>query len=275
MGEECNMQRELKSDCSQCVGLCCVALPYAKSVDFSTDKDAGVPCHHLLANSACNIHDSLRENGFKGCVSYECFGAGQYVTQVLFEGKDWRTHPSIKQEMFASFPVVQQLHEMLSYLKQAMRLEETEELNPDLQQAFAETIALTKKEPEVIASMDLSSHRSRVNLLLVETSIMFRRAYVKNKQRKKRIDYLGAKLKGKDLRGNDFRGAWLITADLKGADLRRADFIGADLRDARLDGANLDEALFLTQSQINAATGNGRTRLPNELNMPDHWKTKS
>lgn len=41
--------RRLEADCSQCFGLCCVALPFARSADFPVDKAAGEPCRNLLA----------------------------------------------------------------------------------------------------------------------------------------------------------------------------------------------------------------------------------
>ncbi len=269
------MNRELASDCSQCVGLCCVALPYAKSADFPVDKDAGTPCHHLKTNFACAIHNSLRENGFKGCVSYECFGAGQYVTQVLFEGKNWRDSSlAIKQEMFATFPIVQQLHEMLAYLNEALKLTETEALHLQLQQAVQELTTLTQQTPQDIRQIDLAQQRIKIKPLFIQSSSLYRRSYPSQKKTKKRTDYLGANLKGRNLQGRDFRSALLIAADLREADLRGADLIGADLRDAQLNDADLSEALFLTQPQINAAIGNERTRLPDHLVAPAHWKTR-
>ena len=74
------MNNNLKSDCHNCFGLCCVALPYGKSADFPFNKDGGEPCRNLCSNNLCSIHDKLRETGFRGCVSYECFGAGQHVS---------------------------------------------------------------------------------------------------------------------------------------------------------------------------------------------------
>ncbi|MCD2456791.1 pentapeptide repeat-containing protein, partial [Staphylococcus aureus] len=76
-----------------CFGLCCVALPYAKSADFAFDKDGGTPCRNLQSNYQCSIHKDLREKGFRGCSAYECFGAGQKVSQITYEGKDWRNSP--------------------------------------------------------------------------------------------------------------------------------------------------------------------------------------
>ena len=82
---------ELAADCSRCAGLCCVALPFGRSADFPVDKAAGDPCEHLRRDFRCGIHDRLREEGYRGCTVFDCFGAGQQVTQVTFGGKDWRS----------------------------------------------------------------------------------------------------------------------------------------------------------------------------------------
>ena len=104
---------DLRADCTRCAGLCCVALPFAASADFAFDKPAGTECPNLLDDFRCGIHQSLRERGFAGCTAYDCFGAGQQVTQVTFAGHNWRTTPGRAQQMFAVFPVMRQLHELL------------------------------------------------------------------------------------------------------------------------------------------------------------------
>ncbi|WP_079529659.1 pentapeptide repeat-containing protein [Halobacillus hunanensis] len=261
---------ELKSDCENCFGLCCVALPYVKSADFPTKKDGGEPCQHLCANHLCSIHDQLREKGFRGCVSYECFGAGQHVSQNIYKGHEWRGEPERAKEMFAVFPIVQQLHEMLWYLKQALSLTETQSIQARLHKIYEDTVDLTTQTPKEILELDIVAHRNKVNVLLIETSRLFRTNYRNNSQ-KKNLDYIGANLKGVDLRGADFRGKLMIAANLSDSDLRKADFIGADLRDADLSAANLKEVLFLTQSQLNSAKGNRFTQIPSYLEKPDHW----
>ncbi|SDQ93568.1 pentapeptide repeat-containing protein [Virgibacillus salinus] len=268
------MFEDLHSDCKNCFGLCCVALPYAESADFPFNKDGGEPCRHLCSNNLCSIHDQLRDKGFRGCVAYECFGAGQRVSQVIYKGEDWRKESERAEEMFAVFPIVQQLHEMLWYLKQALGLKETQSFQPSLQKIYEETVDLTIKTPKEILEIDIVAHRSNVNALLIETSKLYRADLInksKKKREKKDLDYLGANLKGLDLQGADFRGKLMIAANLSHSDLRKADFIGADLRDAELSGANLKEALFLTQSQINSAKGDNHTQIPDYLEKPSHW----
>ncbi|MEH7237792.1 pentapeptide repeat-containing protein [Bacillus sp. JJ1562] len=259
----------LKSDCTNCFGLCCVALPYAKSADFPFSKESGDPCRNLFSDHRCGIHDQLREKGFRGCVSYECFGAGQHVSQTIYNGRDWRKDSERAREMFEVFPLVQQLHEMLWYLNQALSLKETHSFQSRLQDLYNETLALTNIEPEEILKLDIVSHRSKVNVLLVKTSEIYRKG--PTKKVKKSLDYVGANLKGANLQGVSFRGTLMIAANLNHADLRRADFIGADLRDADLSNANLAGAIFLTQSQINSAKGNVDTIIPNYLKRPNHW----
>ncbi|MET9629419.1 pentapeptide repeat-containing protein [Lentzea sp. NPDC006480] len=256
---------ELKGDCANCFGLCCVALPFAKSADFAATKDAGTPCRNLLADHRCGIHDSLRQKGYPGCTVYDCFGAGQRVSQTVFRGNDWRAGG--RQQMFAVFPVVRQLHELLWYLAEARRLDPHE----DLDDAYAEVERHTVAEPDEILQFDVAEIRAKVNVLLLRTSERLR----SSAKSYRGADLIGARLRNKNLTSADFRGAYLIGADLTNADLSRADMIGADLRGADLSGAELSTCLFLTQPQVNAARGNARTKLPSTLTRPSHWDVSS
>ncbi|MFP9170424.1 pentapeptide repeat-containing protein, partial [Enterococcus faecalis] len=80
-------------------------------------------CRNLQSNYQCSIHKDLREKGFRGCSAYECFGAGQKVSQITYEGKDWRNSPETANQMFDVFPIMQQLHEMLWYLHEALSID--------------------------------------------------------------------------------------------------------------------------------------------------------
>ncbi|WP_066300947.1 pentapeptide repeat-containing protein [Bacillus sp. FJAT-29937] len=264
----------LKADCENCFALCCVALPYAKCADFAHNKDGGTPCPNLQSDYRCSIHSNLRENGFRGCTVYECFGAGQKVSQVTFGGNDWRGSQTLAKEMFDVFPIMQQLHEMLYYLYEAIGLEETRSIYDELQTAIKKTENLTYLDSQSILDLDVPALRGRINELLLRTSELVRAKAPKNpKQNKctKGKDLIGAKLKGADLRGSNLRGALLIAADLRQADLRWTDFIGADLRAVDLSGANVTGSLFLTQAQVNSANGDRHTKLPSSLRFPDHW----
>ncbi|MFH8571534.1 pentapeptide repeat-containing protein [Streptomyces sp. NPDC017993] len=261
----------LVSDCGSCFGLCCVALPFAASADFAVDKDAGRPCGNLQSDFRCGIHAELRERGFSGCTVFDCFGAGQKVSQVTFGGKDWRQAPRTARPMFDVFPVMRQLHELLRYLAEALARPAARPIRAELRRALEETEALTYGTPEELAGLDVPAHRGEVNALLLRTSELVRAEVPGRKKERRGADLMGARLRGADLRGANLRGAYLIAADLTGADLRAADLIGADLRDADLSGADLTGSLFLTQAQLNAAKGDGRTTLPPELGRPAHW----
>jgi hypothetical protein len=99
-------ERMLEADCASCAALCCVAPAFAKSSDFAIDKPAGQACRNLGGDFRCTIHERLEPAGFKGCTVFDCFGAGQRITQETFGGRDWREHPEIAGDMFASLPIV-------------------------------------------------------------------------------------------------------------------------------------------------------------------------
>ncbi|MDN3026881.1 pentapeptide repeat-containing protein [Streptomyces sp. S.PB5] len=262
----------LSGDCGSCFGLCCVALPFAASTDFAVDKPAGKPCSNLLADHRCGIHTRLREKGFTGCTVYDCFGAGQKVSQVTFGGSDWRTGPrEHARRMFDVFPVVRQLHELLWYLTEALTLPAARPVHAELRRLLERTEELTLGTPQELAALDVAAHRQEVNVLLLRTSELARAGTRGKKKDRRGADLMGARLKGADLRGANLRGALLIAADLTGADLRGADLIGADLRDTDLTDADLTGAFFLTQPQVNAARGSAGTRLPERVGRPGHW----
>ena len=271
----------LKADCSQCFGLCCVALPFAKTSDFAIDKGFAEPCPNLDDDFRCRIHARLRESGFRGCTVYECFGAGQRTSQVTFEGVSWRQNREIAIPMFEVYSVQRVLHELLWYLAEALDREATAPIAAALQSAFDETERLTQLAPEDLLALDVDAHREPLSDLLREASEMVREDAVAafrrdrgrgGKKPGRGPDFIGKDLRGADFRGADLRGAYLIAANLTRADLRVADLIGADLRDAELAGADLTDSLFLTQTQLNAAKGDATTKLPLSLARPGHWR---
>ncbi|MDG5806245.1 pentapeptide repeat-containing protein [Streptomyces ossamyceticus] len=262
---------DLRADCGNCFGLCCVALPFAASADFAVDKAAGKPCGNLRDDFRCGIHTRLRDEGFTGCTVYDCFGAGQKVSQVTFGGRDWRSGGrEHARRMFDVFPVVRHLHELLWYLTEALTLPAARPAHAEVRRALDETERLTRRTAEDLAELDAAAHRQRVNEVLLKVSDLMRAGAGRAKNRRG-ADLMGARLKGADLRKANLRGAYLIAADLTGADLRGADLIGADLRDTDLTDADLTGAFFLTQPQINAARGSAGTRLPASVTRPGHW----
>ncbi|MCP3802090.1 pentapeptide repeat-containing protein [Allokutzneria sp. A3M-2-11 16] len=261
----------LLSDCGNCFGLCCVALAFSASADFAVDKPIGKPCANLRQDFRCGIHNRLRAEGFSGCTVYDCFGAGQKVSQSTFDGEDWRGSADTARKMFEVFPIMRQLHELLWYLTEALAHPATEPMHADLRAMLATTTALTDDNADALAKLDVAAHRQEVNVLLLRASELVRAGF---KSRSRRgADLIGAKLRRADLRGANLRGAYLIGADLRDADLRSADVIGADLRDANVAGAKLADSLFLTQTQVNAALGDTRTTIPAALTRPAHWRS--
>jgi uncharacterized protein YjbI with pentapeptide repeats len=266
---------DLRVDCANCFGLCCVALAFAVSADFAINKEIGKPCPNLQADYRCRTHKDLRKKGFKGCTVFDCFGAGQKVSQYTFGGSDWREQPETAAKMFEVFPIMQELHEMLWYLNEALSLNRTSPIHSELREALEKTEKLTQLSADFLLSLDVPSHRADVNRLLIKTSELVRADYIlsskKRKMDRRGADLIGAKLKGANLCGVNLRGAYLIAADLRDADLRGADLIGADFRDADLSGADFTGSIFLTQVQINSAKGSSQTKLPDTLLRPAHW----
>ncbi|KAA1378452.1 pentapeptide repeat-containing protein [Aeromicrobium fastidiosum] len=260
---------ELVADCGSCFGLCCVALAFERSADFPVDKDAGEPCVNLDDGFGCSIHATLRDVGYRGCTVYDCFGAGQQVSQVTFGGMSWREAPETSAAMFAALPIMRQLHEMLWYLAEAAARPEAATLRDKIARLRESTVELTQADADVLDGIDLPAHRDRVSPVLQQASALVREPHDGPDHRGAAM--LGAKRRGARLRGADFRGALLIAADLRDADLRSSDLLGADLRDARLDGADLTDCLFLTQTQVSSAQGDAATRIPPALRRPAHW----
>ena len=234
---------ELTADCANCFALCCVALAFTRSADFAFDKAAADPCRNLLDDFRCGIHPQLRDVGMKGCTVFDCVGAGQKVSQHTYGGTSWRERPETRGEMFAVFPVMRELHELL-------------------------TEAMTLLPAVEILALDAPAHHARARDLLLRVSSAAR---VPAGPDHRGADLMGARLRGAALDRASFRGAYLIAADLRGATLRGADLIGADLRDADLSGADLSGAMFVTQAQVNAARGDAATLLPERVARPSHW----
>jgi hypothetical protein len=245
-------ERVLQADCANCAALCCVVPAFAKSSDFAIDKPAGRACRNLAEGDfGCTIHERLDDKGFHGCVVFDCFGAGQRITQETFGGRSWRDEPGIAQDMFAMLPLVRQLHELMWLLTEALKLDQAARLHPKLRAALAETDQLAGGEPGALQKTDIDAYRRKLNPLLQRASELARAGTARKDHRGANL--IGRRMRGADLRGASLRGALLIGADLRDADLRRADFTGADLRGADLRGADLTGALFLTEAQLRAA----------------------
>ncbi len=114
---------DLKEDCTKCAALCCAAYPFDADEDFALVKSVDTPCPNLSDRCfKCSIHDSLTKKGFRGCVTYSCAGAGQRVTQDLFDGETWRDDPDLLSHMTYALRVLRPIHEAILLLQEAQRL---------------------------------------------------------------------------------------------------------------------------------------------------------
>jgi len=252
-GPAAGRRLRLRADCERCFALCCVAPAFSASADFAIDKRAGQPCPNLRPDFRCSIHDRLRPRGFPGCVSYDCFGAGQQVAQVTFGGRDWRQAPGTAAQMFRVFTIMRQLHELLWYLTEALALPAAGPLHGELGAALAQTERLTRSSPAALAKLDVRASRDDINVLLLRASTLVRASARQpganltgaDLTDADGADLSGAKLSGAKLSGADLTDADLSGADLSGAELRGADLTGRDLSGADLAGASLRGARLI------------------------------
>jgi Pentapeptide repeats (8 copies) len=234
------MSVELVRDCARCAGLCC-SLPFSRGREFPEDKPVQGPCRHLDDDHRCSIHDHLWEDGWRGCVAFDCFGAGQHVVQRTYAG----ARDPDPTERLAVFAIVRQLHETRFLLADPACTETS--VAGEAVRLGAELAALGEGSPDSVLAVDLARWRARAGELFDRVA--------------------------SELGGPSYRGAELMATDLRGRDLHRANLLGADLRDADVRGADLSTALFLTQPQVTAARGDAATRLPSRLSPPDHWSS--
>ena len=110
-----------------------------------------------------------------------------------------------------------------------------------------------------LPGIDVSGARLRQASLALSTM---------NRARFDNSDQSIANLFGGRFTGASFRNADLTRANLVGAHFGGANLAGANLSGATLSGAELNEAVGLTQSQLNAACGDTSTRLPAGLTVP-------
>lgn len=264
--------KNLTIDCRFCCGLCCVALYFAKSEGFPHDKPAGKPCTNLAEDFSCRIHSKLKTCKLKGCLSYECFGAGQIVTQGIFSGADWKSSKETADLMFKVFLIVYQLQQMKWYLAEASTLIPAEELRMDIEELILENEKMTGKGPKEIMRLNVEAYRIRVNQVLKKAGELVRLSYNCVPAKLSNVDCMGRNFKRADLSGQDYSMTLMIAANLEGCKLEGTNFLGADLRDTNIRNTDLSQSIFLTQGQLNAAKGNRSTKLPKTLVYPALWE---
>jgi hypothetical protein len=88
-----------------------VAPAFDAAQGFGYDKPASEPCRHLQPDHRCGIHPVLVTQGFPGCASFDCFGAGQAVT-ARFQPADWHGSQDLALQMFNAYSRLRALHEL-------------------------------------------------------------------------------------------------------------------------------------------------------------------
>lgn len=258
----------LKIDCAQCSGLCCVALYCMKTDGFPANKDAGSPCRHLQTDFRCAIHSTLVQKKLKGCLAYDCFGAGQKTTQLYEKKGTWKANAAQAEEIFAAFVTVFHLHQMLWYLIEAYTLTTDEGVKSRIDMLITENQQMVQEPQMDHWPSSLEQYRTRVNEVLKQ---ILRPLSRKNTNKAKNRDYFGKDFKRANLDESDFSMSLLVAANLEGCSLQGTSFLGADLRDANIKDADMSKSIFLTQMQLNSAKGNEHTKIPESLSRPASW----
>ena len=168
---------DFRADCGRCFALCCTAFGFSRSADFAEDKPAGAPCRHLDSAFGCSIHRALPSRGFRGCTVFDCFGAGQVVSQRLFSGTSWRERPELRDRMFSAFKIVKQLHEMLWYLLEAQERTYDPDTEDEIRELADFLVSLTRGDVDELLSVDMDDVHASVRAVLMTVSAHVRVSY--------------------------------------------------------------------------------------------------
>ena len=102
----------------------------------------------------------------KGCMAFDCLGAGQKVTSDIYGGVSWKDRPEAASEIFKVFLAVWQLHQMVWYLAEASAVIPAEKLADDIDALICEYRQITTLAPAQLLQIDIEEYRSRVNRIL-------------------------------------------------------------------------------------------------------------
>ncbi len=263
--------RSFKCDCANCSGLCCVALFFSKVDGFPINKSAGYPCINLLKDYRCKIHPELESRKMKGCIGYDCLGAGQHVTQVIYKGNTWSDTPDKSTEIFDVFTAVFDLFQIRYYLEESLLIITAQSLEKPLKSLIDENNNVCKGSPDDILSFDLEEYRDRANTVLKQVCKLLGEN-LNTDTHKIPKSFFGGIFKGKNMSGADLSAKLLIAADFENCLFNGTVLLGSDTRDTNFNNADLSQAVFLTQGQINSAKGNRNTKLPPYLDYPSTWR---
>lgn len=265
-----------KINCEKCCGLCCVALFFSKSDGFPKDKESGVVCDNLQTDYECKKHSKLTQLGLKGCLAYDCFGAGQCITARLNTLPNWHSAHTSKEheEIFQSFCIIMRIQQTLWYLSQCLCLRTSQSEKEQAKSLLHEGSTLIDKPFEVLENLHPQPFYKKANEYLKHIWEL-QKSNHPNMSNQSIKNYMGKQFQNKNLIGRDFSMALLIAANLEQASLYGANLLGADMRDTNICNTDLSQCLFLTQMQINTAKGNHNTILPPFLHKPKHWNNNA
>jgi hypothetical protein len=150
-------ESSLEPDCARCVGLCCVAPSFTKSSDHAFTKPEGEACRNLTKDFQCGIYPNLVERGFPGCKTFNCSGAGQKVTQIMFPGTDWRADADVSNRMFAAFFIVKELHELIWALLKLASLCPDAGLRSQINEKASALEQLTFQDEHILGTVDMTA----------------------------------------------------------------------------------------------------------------------
>ena len=151
---------ETRSDCTRCAALCCIAYPSEDMPGFAAAKAAGEPCPKLAANGLCTIYEHRAEEGFAGCIRFECFGAGQHVVQTLFDGRDWRDDAALLGPMVDAFLAMRPVSDLAYLVERALGVAPTDANLLELREEL-EAIAASRETLADSARIARAEHRVR------------------------------------------------------------------------------------------------------------------
>lgn len=159
------MNAKLQMDCARCCGLCCVVPPFDADQGFGFDKSAHTACRNLTRDFGCSIHNELAIRGFPACAAFDCYGAGSWITQTLFNGASWQSSPQIAQRMFELYPRYRALHELMWLLDLAIGQVTRTDAEP-LLCCLHDIEALCEGGTGLVERLDVNALRLRVRATL-------------------------------------------------------------------------------------------------------------
>ncbi len=168
-----NIHHDLSADCQHCFGLCCVALPYAKSADFAFDKDGA----RLAAtyNQTINVLyiKTSEKKGFEAVLLMNALAPARRYLKLLMRERIGKTTPK-QQARCLTFSYYAAMHEMLWYIHEALSIETAKPIHRELRACFDKIDKLTRLSKENLLTLQVNEYRAEVNEWLLKTSELVR-----------------------------------------------------------------------------------------------------